>query len=81
VDEDRGLLAASFDPSSGRPQAPVRLFTIPPEYPAQASDNFYDVSSDGERFLMARGLGDTGLNEVYLVTNWFEELRERMGEN
>ena len=81
VDQDRGLLATPYEPALGLHQSPVRLFTIPEGYPANASNNFYDVSSDGERFLMARGLGDAGLSEIYLVTNWFEELRERMGEN
>ncbi len=81
VDEDRGLLATSFEPASGRHQSPVGLFTIPAEYPANASNNFYDVSSDGERFLMVRGLADAGLSEVYILTNWFEELRERVESN
>jgi Tol biopolymer transport system component len=80
VDEDDGLLATPFDPSSGRPQTPETLFTIPVGYPTNASNNFYDISSDGERFLMARPLGDDdGGTAVYIVTNWFEELRERAG--
>ena len=38
----------------------------------------YDVAPDGERFLMVRGgWGSTG--QTYLVVNWFEELRQRMG--
>jgi Tol biopolymer transport system component len=36
----------------------------------------YDVDPDGERFLMVRRSGD----ELILVDNWFEELREVMGE-
>ena len=52
----------------------------------------WDVHPDGSRFLMVRqGGGGSGggvvgssgsasaFNEVYLVTNWFEELRQRMG--
>ena len=52
----------------------------------------WDVHPDGSRFLMVRqggggqsagGPGGGGavsaFNEVYLVTNWFEELRQRMG--
>ena len=45
----------------------------------------WDVHPDGTRFIMvsvgADGAGGSGdiLREVYLVTNWFEELRARMG--
>ena len=51
----------------------------------------WDVHPDGSRFLMVRqGGGGSGggvvgssgsasaFSEVYLVTNWFEELRQRM---
>ncbi len=43
----------------------------------------YDVSPDDRRFVMLR-MGDEGnegaaSSEAYLVTNWFEELRQRMG--
>ncbi len=44
----------------------------------------WDVHPDGSRFLMvtaSTGQGTAGLrlNEVYVVTNWFEELKQRMG--
>lgn len=38
----------------------------------------YDVTSDGERFVMIRMLG-TGENEIIVVENFLDELRERMG--
>ncbi len=38
----------------------------------------YDIHPDGDRFLVAAG-GGYGLGDVYIVTNWFEELRQRMG--
>ncbi len=40
----------------------------------------YDVSPDDRRFVMLR-MGDEGAAsaEVHLVVNWFEELRQRMG--
>jgi serine/threonine-protein kinase len=57
-----------------------------------ASLRNWDVHPNGSRFLMVRqggggqsagGPGGGGavsaFNEVYLVTNWFEELRQRMG--
>ena len=41
----------------------------------------YDVAPDDQRFVMIRALGDSGPNQLVLVTNWFEELRQRMGSN
>ncbi len=39
----------------------------------------YDIHPDGDRFLVASGSGSGGFGDVYIVTNWFEELKERMG--
>ena len=42
----------------------------------------WDIHPDGSRFVMVSAGGRGGgasLSEVYLVTNWFEELRQRMG--
>ena len=41
----------------------------------------YDIHPDGDRFLFVSGGGGGGFGEVYIVTNWFEELRQRMGSN
>ena len=45
----------------------------------------YDISSDGERFLMVRGYIEDAEGEDFtgfiIVQHWFEELRERMGSN
>jgi serine/threonine-protein kinase len=42
----------------------------------------YDVSLDGQRFLLLRDAGDTSADaaapQVILVQNWFEELKERV---
>ena len=47
-----------------------------------------NIHPDGSRFIMVKlgdGSGVEGVaaasSEIYLVTNWFEELRQRMGEN
>ena len=42
-------------------------------------DPGYDMHPDGDRFLFASGGGAGGFGDVYIVTNWFEELRQRMG--
>ena len=37
----------------------------------------YDVSPDGQRFLMVQG-GEANLTQLNVVLNWFEELKERV---
>ena len=39
----------------------------------------YDVSPDDQRFVMLRIDAEFGYTELILVENWFEELRQRMG--
>ncbi len=79
VDGDRGMVAAQFDPVAGQPQTQETLFTIPAVYRAGGGNNFYDISSDGERFLMARQYGAEGDSKsVILVQNFFEELKRRV---
>ena len=42
----------------------------------------YDIHPDGDRFLVVQGgRGAAGFGDVYIVTDWFTELRERMGGN
>jgi hypothetical protein len=43
----------------------------------------YDIHPDGTRFLMTRSTVETFAirQPVVVVTNWFEELKQRMGEN
>ena len=50
------------------------------DYLTAAGHAMYDVSPDDRRFVMLR-TGDEGAagGEVHLVVNWFEELRQRMG--
>ncbi len=85
VDSNRVLMAAEFDPTSGRVLSQETLFPIPPIYPVTDGNNFYDVTSDGQRFLMARAYLGNGEQEesptFILVQNFFEELRLRMGGN
>ena len=38
-----------------------------------------DIHPEGDRFLVAEGGGGGGFGDFYIVTNWFEELRQRMG--
>ncbi len=62
--------------SAGNPQV---LFQAP--YSIQLLSRNYDVSSDGDRFLMVRDPEVTNaaaVPQLVVVLNWFEELRERV---
>jgi len=76
------MVAAQFDPLSGRVLDEEALFILPVGYPAVVSNNFYDVSSDGERFLMVRPYVDDTQDEAsagwVLVQNFFEVLKARV---
>ena len=42
----------------------------------------YDVSPDGQRFVMLRRLpGDDGANEITVVVNWLDEVVQKLKEN
>ena len=56
------------------------LFSMADYLPSNGSP-MYDVSPNDQRFVML-WIGDVGSDsELILVTNWFEELRQRMGSN
>ena len=49
------------------------------EYPLDTSGHpGYDVSADGQHFLMKSVPQDAGSTPLYVVLNWFEELKERV---
>ncbi len=67
--------------------APRALFDRP-EYARYVNPGLqrnWDIHPDGSRFVMVKSaVQDGGVapsSEVYIVTDWFEELRERMGVN
>ncbi len=70
-------LGATFGAGTPRP-----LFADPyePDHSAGGIGGVpnYDITPDGQRFVMVRG-ASTGQDSVIVVTNWFEELRQRMG--
>ena len=39
----------------------------------------YDVSPDGQRFLMIKGEAQSPLTALHLIVNWFEELQRLLG--
>jgi len=40
----------------------------------------YDVHPDGDRFVVAGRNSLVAIGGIHIVTNWFEELRERTGD-
>ncbi len=86
VNGSQGLVAASIETEPGfRVLEQETLFTIPSGYLFGPSVNFYDVAPDDGRFLMGRNYQGEGAEDggggptLILVRNFFEELKERVG--
>ena len=80
----RRLIAAQVTTAAGfRVVQRETLFTVPLGFLAADIADFYDIAPDDQRFLMGRPLGGAigSGDDFILVTNWFEELRQRMGNN
>ena len=82
MDPGRGIVATQLDPNSGRVLDQETLFTLPPGYAGNDSQSFYDISSDGERFLMVRVYIDeteaAAASGFIVIQNFFELLKERV---
>jgi len=72
----RKMMAASLDPVTGALGSPALLFERPYDV---AGEGTYDVTADGERFLMFRPPAAGAPRKIIVVTNWFEELKARVG--
>lgn len=71
--DNRAIMAVSVQPGAVfTPQAPRRLFSIgpTPATRARARNAVYDVSPDGERFLVSIPTGDQASSHITLVLNW-----------
>ncbi len=83
VDADARLVAAEVETASGfRVLESDTLFALEEYFVVQGTD-FYDIAPDDQRFLMIPLAG--GPEGAYddsrfiLVENWFEELRQLVG--
>jgi hypothetical protein len=82
IDSDDNLVAADVRPGAAfEVTGRQRLFSTAP---FMISSNYtpFDVTTDGERFLMVRqaGTGDGAAPTAFiLVENWIEELKEKVG--
>jgi serine/threonine-protein kinase len=78
-----GVVRVPVDTSSSfRPGNPETLFTGPYRAWLPNRGRSYDLSPDGERFLMIKESGETDvtgpIGRIVLVQNWFEELKDRV---
>ncbi len=70
------VLAAAFESATGSPGRLDTVFSVP-----AATDGFrstYDVTPDGNRFLMTKPLYPPGPSSVATIVNWFPELRAKL---
>jgi hypothetical protein len=73
------VMAVVTDLARGRSGAPALLFAGPyPDNPGWTRPRSYDVSADGERFLMTRLPDSRPRPQIALVLNWFDELRAKV---
>jgi hypothetical protein len=85
VDADRRLVAAEVEADSEfRVLQRVTLFTFWSAYVLGEGIDFYDIADDGRflhapRRLTTSGSGDDDGSTFIIVLNWFEELRQRLG--
>jgi len=69
----RRMMAVSVDPATGQLGTPAELFHG--EFEGGGFLSGYDVTPDGERFLMLRRAAGAEPRQVIIVTNWFKELQ------
>src|SRR5262249_22558653 len=73
------VMAGSTDLQNARSGVPNALFAGPyPDNPGWTRPRSYDVSRDGERFLMTKLPSGQRRPSIVVVLNWFDELRAKV---
>jgi serine/threonine-protein kinase len=73
--DGRDVIAVSIDPETGASGAPQVLFSGPfPDSAGWTRPRSYDVTPDGERFLLTKLAGEQAQPRVMVVLHWFAEL-------
>ena len=76
------MMAATVDTNSGFTAGTPRMLFEGRYVPTIASFPYYDVSPDGQRFLMLEPVvSQTGATQINVVLNWFEELKRLVPTN
>ena len=77
--EGEKVLAVSIDLATGASGPPRVLFSGPyPDNPGWTRPRSYDVTADGERFLLTKLPGEKSPPRIMVVLNWFQELRAKV---
>ena len=77
--EGTKVIAVSIDRETGASGPPQVLFSGPyPDNPGWTRPRSYDVTPDGERFLLTKQLGEQASPRIVVVLNWFTELRAKV---
>ena len=72
------VMAVSMNLQNGSSAQPVALFGGPyPDSPGWTRPGSYDVSGDGERFLLLKLPPERTRPRINVVLNWFDELRAK----
>jgi len=72
------VMAVGVDLANGRSSQPRALFGGPyPDSPGWTRPRSYDVSRDGERFLMLKLPPERIRPRIHVVLNWFDVLRAK----
>ncbi len=73
------MMAVAINAATGEAGTPAKLFDEPVVGSAgNGRDVTYDVTPDGNRFLMVRPVQRANTPDAVVVLNWFTELREKM---
>jgi len=71
------MMAVALDMESGFTAGTPQILFEGPYVPTAFSFPFYDVSADGQRFLMLAPVASQtgGATQIHVVLNWTEELK------
>jgi Tol biopolymer transport system component len=74
------IMAVEINTTSGFEPGKPRMLFDGPYLPTSGSFPWYDVSPDGQRFLMLKPVesGATAPTQINVVLNWFEELKQKV---
>ncbi|MEO8452514.1 MAG: hypothetical protein ABI647_22165 [Gemmatimonadota bacterium] len=73
------VMAVTMELRDGQTGQPMMLFSGPyPDDPGWTRPLSYDVSADGERFLLLKRPPERSRPRINVVLNWFEELRAKV---
>ncbi len=73
--EDDKVMAVDIDPATGASGRPRLLFSGPyPSNQGWTRPRSFDVTPDGERFLLTKRPGEQPRPRIVVVLNWFDEL-------